>query len=102
VPADVLVLPSHNEPFYGLHERLGSLRAGQDRALERLRQSLSDGPQRIVDVFPALFHRAIGEQDGQQLSLATGEAVACMNYLIAESAVGCTVDGSGVAWYELK
>ncbi|MBT9496472.1 MAG: MBL fold metallo-hydrolase, partial [Zoogloea sp.] len=102
VPADVLVLPSHNEPFYGLHERLGSLRAGQERALERLRQSLTGGPQRIVDVFPALFHRAIDEQDGQQLSLATGEAVACMNYFIAESAVGCTVDGSGVAWYELK
>ena len=100
--ADVLVLPSHNEPFYGLHERLGSLRAGQERALERLRQSLTGGPQRIVDVFPALFHRAIDEQDGQQLSLATGEAVACMNYFIAESAVGCTVDGSGVAWYELK
>src|SRR5690606_5240720 len=47
VPADVLVLPSHNEPFHGLHERLASLRAGQDRALERLRQLLAEGPQRI-------------------------------------------------------
>ncbi|UCU93373.1 MBL fold metallo-hydrolase [Hydrogenophaga taeniospiralis] len=102
VPADVLVLPSHNEPFYGLHERLHSLKAGQTEALKRLRQQLRSGPQRIVDVFPALFHRAIGEQDGQQLSLATGEAVACMNYLIAERAVECTVDGNGVAWYALK
>lgn len=49
-------------------------------------------------MFPALFHRAIGEQDGQQLSLATGEAMACMNYLIAE----CAVDGNGIAWYALK
>lgn len=102
VPADVLVLPSHNEPFYGLYERLHSLKAGQTEALKRLRQQLRSGPQRIVDVFPALFHRAIGEQDGQQLSLATGEAVACMNYLIAERAVECTVDGNGVAWYALK
>ena len=30
VPNDVLVLPSHNEPFYGLHERLDSLRSGQN------------------------------------------------------------------------
>ena len=76
--------------------------APQVQALKRLRQQLRSGPQRIVDVFPALFHRAIGEQDGQQLSLATGEAVACMNYLIAERAVECTVDGNGVAWYALK
>ncbi|MBO9677421.1 MAG: MBL fold metallo-hydrolase [Acidovorax sp.] len=102
VPADVLVLPSHNEPFHGLHERLDSLRAGQDQALERLCQSLRSGRQRIVDMFPALFRRAIGEQDGQQLGLATGEATACMNYLIAERAVECAVDGSGVAWYALK
>ncbi len=99
IPDDVLVLPSHNEPFYGLHERLLSLRAGTTEALERLCQQLRGGPQRIVDVFPALFRRPIGEQDGQQLGLATGEAVACMNYLIAERAVQCTVDADGVAWY---
>ena len=67
--------------------------------MERLCQQLRGGPQRIVDVFPALFRRPIGEQDGQQLGLATGEAVACMNYLIAERAVQCTVDADGVAWY---
>ncbi len=99
IPDDVLVLPSHNEPFYGLHERLLSLRAGTTEALERLCQQLRGGPQRIVDVFPALFRRPIGEQDGQQLGLATGEAVACMNYLIVERAVQCTVDADGVAWY---
>ena len=76
--------------------------ANQTQALVRLRQQLQGGPQRIVDVFPALFHRSIGEKDEQQLSLATGEAVACMNYLIAERAVDCTVDGNGVAWYALK
>ena len=101
VPGDVLVLPSHNAPFYGLHERLQSLRAGSTEALERLCQQMRGGPQRIVDVFPALFRRAIGEQDGQQLSLATGEAVAYMNYLIAARSVQCNVDGDGVAWYSL-
>lgn len=102
VPNDVLVLPSHNEPFYGLHERLASLRSGQNRALDRLRQSLATGPKRIVDAFPALFGRPIGEQDAQQLSLATGEAVACMNFLIAKWVVECVVDENCVAWYSLK
>ena len=102
VPNDVLVLPSHNEPFYGLHERLASLRSGQNRALDRLCKSLTTGPTRIVDAFPALFNRPIGEQDAQQLSLATGEAVACMNFLIAKCVVECVVDENSVDWYSLK
>jgi glyoxylase-like metal-dependent hydrolase (beta-lactamase superfamily II) len=101
VPNDVLVLPSHNAPFFGLHERLAALRSGQDRALGRLREALTAGPQRIVDTFPALFNRPIGEQDPHQLSLATGEAVACMNFLMAQGAVQCTVDAQGVAWHTL-
>ena len=102
VPDDVLVLPSHNEPFYGLHERLDSLKSGQDRALDRLCRSLAAGPQRIVDAFVPLFGRPIGEQDAQQLSLATGEAVACMNYLIARRVVKCEVGDDNVAWYSLE
>lgn len=102
VPNDVLVLPSHNEPFYGLHERLESLRSGQDRALDRLHHALSTRPHRIIDTFTVLFNRAIGEQDTQQFGMATGEAVACMNFLIAKGTVDLTMDENGVAWYSIK
>ena len=40
VPDDVLVLPSHNECFRGLHARLDYLAAGQQRTLQRLRKTL--------------------------------------------------------------
>lgn len=102
VPGDVLVLPSHNEPFYGLHERLVSLKSGQDRALDRLIQCLSTGPQRVVDTFSALFGRLIGEEDPQQMSLATGEAMACVNFLISKRIVKYAVDENNVAWYSLE
>ncbi len=102
VPDDVLVLPSHNEPFYGLHQRLNTLRSGQNDAMDRLHQVLSTGSQRVVDVFTALFKRPIEEQHAQQLSLATGEAVACLNFLIEQGVAECTVDPNGVAWYSLK
>lgn len=102
VTNDVLVLPSHNAPFYGLHERLSTLRSGQNRALDRLRESLAAGPLRIVDAFAALFNRPIGEEDAQQLSLATGEAMACMNFLMEQSIVTCTTDQNAVAWYSLN
>src|SRR5579864_349339 len=38
VPDDVLVLPSHNEPFHGLHARLGELIAGHEVRLGRMRE----------------------------------------------------------------
>jgi len=101
VPDSALVLPAHNEPFHGLHARLRQLRASQDRALETLLHRLAEGPLRIVDSFEALFGRAIAADDSSQLGLATGEAVACMNYLMAQQRVVRRVDDAGVAWYGL-
>ena len=98
VPDDVLVMPAHNDVFRGLHARLDQLLAGQDRALARLRTALRE-PRRAVDVFGALFARAIDEADAQLLSLATGESLACLNHLLARGEATCEQDSNGVAWY---
>lgn len=90
VPDDVLVLPSHNEPFRGLHRRIGALRRGQHTALARLRRTLGEGPKRAVDVFPSLFGRPIPMTDVPLLGMATGESLACLNWLAAR----------GEAWRE--
>ena len=100
VPDDVLVLPAHNDCFYGLHARLDHLQRSQDRSLERLRQALSE-PRRAVDVFGALFARAVSESDMSQLSLATGESLACLNYLIGCGEVNRELRDDGVMWYSL-
>lgn len=101
VPADVLVLPSHNRPFVGLHDRLDALERGQQTALTRLRRTLATGPKRVVDVFGALFARQVDSTSGSLLGLATGETLACMNYLIGRGEADQRVDEHGVAWYEL-
>ncbi|HOM11949.1 MAG TPA: MBL fold metallo-hydrolase [Rubrivivax sp.] len=98
IPDDVLVLPAHNEPFRGLHARLDKLAAGQQRTLARLLDSLAE-PRRTVDVFTALFGRAIGDSDNFTLNLATGESQACLNYLLQRGEVSCDIDADGVAWY---
>ena len=100
VPDDVLVLPSHNECFRGLHARLDSLKEGQDRAIERLRLSLIE-PKRAVDVFGPLFSRDISDTNVGLLSMATGESVACLNYLVHRGEVCSEIDSDGVAWYRL-
>jgi len=101
VPDDVLVLPAHNECFRGLHARLDYLAASQLRAIARLRKSLGQ-PKRAVDVFGALFARGIGEGDAGLLSLATGESLACLNYLMHLGEVRRTLDDADVAWYQVS
>ncbi|SDM21700.1 Glyoxylase, beta-lactamase superfamily II [Oryzisolibacter propanilivorax] len=99
VPDSALVLPAHNEPFYGLHARLAQLRDSQTRALQRLQERLAEAPLRVVDSFEALFGRAIGPEDSSQFGLATGEALACLYYLQVQGQVRRRVDQAGVAWY---
>jgi len=99
VPDDVLVLPSHNEPFRGLHARIASLRRGQQRSLERLLRTLQQ-PRRAVDVFGALFARPISESDVPLLGMATGESLACLNHLVQRGAATCRLDADGVDWYQ--
>ena len=73
VPDDVLVLPSHGEPFRGLHARLDRLASGHEKSLQRLRRALAE-PKRAIDVFGALFARPI--EGPELLGMATGESIA--------------------------
>ncbi|ULU24174.1 MBL fold metallo-hydrolase [Dyella terrae] len=99
VPADVLVLPSHNDCFHGLHVRIDQLLRGQERALQRLREALAK-PRRVIDVFRALFARHIASRSSEY-TLATGEALACLNYLIARGEVCRERRCGGTHWYRL-
>jgi len=100
VPDDVLVLPSHNECFRGLHARIDALLRGQERSLSRLRRTLRE-PRRAVDVFGSLFARNIAESDVALLGMATGESIACLNYLVNRGEAIRELDGAGIAWYRL-
>jgi glyoxylase-like metal-dependent hydrolase (beta-lactamase superfamily II) len=95
IPESALVLPSHGEPFRGAHARLEALLRGHDVALRRLERTLAE-PKRAVDVFPSLFGRAVGEG---VLGMATGEAIAHLNYLEAQGRIGRDRDADGVDWW---
>lgn len=98
LPGDVLVLPAHNEPFFGLHDRLQRLERGVMRGLERLRGLLCE-PQRAIDVFSTLFASRVDGQDLMLYTLATGEALAYLNYLVKRGEARCETDQHGVDWY---
>lgn len=98
VADDVLVLPAHNEPFRGLYLRLAQLENSVHSGLDRLRRALEE-PRRVVDTFEALFKRPIGHEPNL-LSLATGESLAHLNYLIQRGEVVEREEG-GITWYAL-
>jgi glyoxylase-like metal-dependent hydrolase (beta-lactamase superfamily II) len=95
VPDEVLVLPAHNDPFFGLHLRIDHLIRGHERGLKRLEKLLTK-PKRAVDVFRVLFARKIGPD---LLGLATGESLAHLNCLLGRGLATTSTDAAGVAWY---
>ncbi|MFQ5346654.1 MAG: MBL fold metallo-hydrolase [Rhodothalassiaceae bacterium] len=77
LPDDILVLPSHNAPFLGLHRRLDALIGKHLERLEAVAEMCRTAAT-AVDVFPALFRRRVA---GLEFALATGEALAHLHYL---------------------
>lgn len=78
LPADLLVLPSHGEPFTGLHARLDALAGGHAMQLDQLAAHIRAEPRRVVDCFGVLFGRRI---DDSIFGLASGEALAHLRHL---------------------
>lgn len=96
LPDDVLVLPAHEAPFYGLHVRLSQLIEAHNHDLRSLFAYL-DRPRRAVDCFPPLFSSEI---DQDSLGLATGETLAHLNCLLGRRRITRMRDEHGVDWYQ--
>ena len=96
LPDDVLVLPAHETPFYGLHARMGQLIREHNDDLRTLFHDLVK-PRRAVDCFASLFRREI---DDSSIGLATGETLAHLNCLLGHRRITRTRDEHGVDWYQ--
>lgn len=92
LPADALVLPAHNTPFYGLHERLRFLIDHHEEHLLALEQACAERSQTALELLPILFKR---ELDGDQIGLAVGECVAHLNYLVQRGQLLRETDSDG-------
>jgi glyoxylase-like metal-dependent hydrolase (beta-lactamase superfamily II) len=80
VPDDVLVLPSHGEPFRGLHGRIDALAAHHAERLATLEAACAT-PLTAYEASRVLFPRV---KEDRQLGFALGETLAHLNRLVAE------------------
>lgn len=78
LPDNLLVLPAHNLPFYGLHARIGELERHHASRLHDIVGAAAE-PRSVADLLPVLFPRAL---DPQQMSFAFGEVLAHVNDLL--------------------
>lgn len=97
IPDAVLALPSHGEPFVGLHRRIDHLIEKHEESLARLTDTLRE-PCRAVDIFTILFRRPI--TPGLQ-GMATGESLAHLHCLRTRGIAKRQIDADGVAWWSL-
>lgn len=80
LPADTLVLPAHNVPFRGLHQRLDYLIEHHEDHLLALEEACVEA-KTAYELLPVLFTR---ELDSSQITMALGECVAHLNYLFKQ------------------
>lgn len=91
LPDDCLVLPSHGQPFRGLHTRIDQLvdhhQLRLDATLDACRSSAT-----IVDVMLKLFQRQL---DRHQIGFAIGETLAHLNLLVGQGTIIRSLDDDG-------
>jgi glyoxylase-like metal-dependent hydrolase (beta-lactamase superfamily II) len=98
LPGNLLVLPAHQEPFYGLHLRMTRLIEDHEKALTRLAKLLQE-PKTVPECFSALFARKIGPD---LVHLATGETLAHLNCLLGRRVIKRTRDENGLDHYQRR
>ncbi len=91
LPPDLLVLPAHNLPFYGIRERLRGLISHHEDRMLAIEEHCVE-PALAKDLLPVLFAR---ELDARQMMMALGEAIAHLHLLMYRNRIERTLFEDG-------
>lgn len=96
LPEDTLVLPSHNRPFYGLHERIQQLVSHHEDHMLALEQACVTA-KTLPELLPVIFKRTL---DDNQLGMAQGECIAHLHLLKQRGLLQRELREDGLYWYK--
>ncbi|MEZ5559813.1 MAG: MBL fold metallo-hydrolase [Pseudomonadales bacterium] len=91
LPADTLVLPAHNLPFYGVRERLRQLIGHHEDRMLAIEEHCVN-PAVAKALLPVLFARHL---DPRQMMMALGEAIAHLHLLMHRNRIERTLHEDG-------
>jgi len=92
IPSDVLVLPGHRLPFYGLHLRCQQIIQHHQERCDMVYRACRLKALSVADLIDVLFRPNL---DPHQLSFAFGEALAHVNFMTADGRLRRAVDTQG-------
>ncbi len=93
IPEDVLVLPGHNLPFYGLHTRIDELIEHHRARCDRILRACRAAPRSAAELIPFVFTRKL---DPHQMGFAFGEVLAHVNYMLRQGTLQPIASTDGI------
>jgi glyoxylase-like metal-dependent hydrolase (beta-lactamase superfamily II) len=82
LPYDLLVLPGHGVPFYGLKTRIKQLADHHEDRCGLIADACRETPKTSKELVPVVFHKHV--LDVHQMGFAAGELIAHVNYMLVE------------------
>ncbi len=82
LPDDVLVLPGHGIPFFGVKARIRQLADHHEERCQLIADACRTTPQTSAQLVPVVFHKHV--LDAHQTGFAAGELIAHVNYMLTE------------------
>ena len=96
LPYDLLVLPGHGVPFYGLKTRIKQLADHHEDRCRLIADACRDTAKTSKDLVPVVFHKHV--LDVHQMGFAAGELIAHVNYMLVEGRLTAE-EVDGVLWF---
>ncbi|MBR1220971.1 MBL fold metallo-hydrolase [Bradyrhizobium sp. U87765 SZCCT0131] len=93
LPDDVLVLPGHGIPFFGVKIRIKQLADHHEERCRMIADACRAAPKTSAQLVPVVFNKH--KLDAHQTGFAAGELIAHVNHMLAEGrlTVAPTTDG---------
>lgn len=96
VSNDVLVLPGHGLPFYGLHDRVQELIEHHGARCDDIARACAERALTVADIVPFVFTRPL---DAHQTGFAFGEVLAHVNHMLGRGELRLETDNQGIDRY---
>ncbi|NVN85354.1 MAG: MBL fold metallo-hydrolase [Rhodopseudomonas sp.] len=81
LPDDVLVVPGHGVPFYGVKTRIRQLSDHHEERCQMIAVACGEVAMTSAELVPVIFHKHV--LDAHQTGFAAGELIAHVNYMLA-------------------
>jgi len=94
LPDEVLVLPGHGVPFYGVKTRIKQLADHHEERCKMIADACRASPKTSAELVPVVFHKHI--LDAHQTGFAAGELIAHVNYMLAQGRLSPETGTDGI------